>query len=96
MKSLLLIVVIAGLVGCASTGNPAITSIQPAHIQGLTKAQLVEKYGPPTIKQFALKDGHVTEVYVWSYAAVAFGKLETLSVSIAFDGDDLAASVTGK
>ena len=79
---------------CASVGNPEIMQVQPEQLRIMSKAQLIEKYGHPTMKQLVWKDGKETETYIWSYAFVAPGYVESAAFSVSFDEGGAISTLT--
>jgi len=91
---LLLAWILFSVSGCAEVGNSKIKDIQLEQLKGMTKTQLVEQYGPPSLRTLAYKDGVTTEQCNWSYASVAFGTIESTAFSVTFDDKGGVVSVT--
>jgi len=96
MGALLLI----GLVGCGAMfgditiGNPELKQFQPEHIKGLTKAQVIARYGAPTSKQVMFRDGQSFESLTWSYAHVEAGHVESAGFTVSFDDKGMVSIIS--
>ena len=90
----ILAITLLSTAGCASVGNPKIMELKPEQLQGMTKAQLIEAYGDPNMKQTVYKDGKQTDTYTWSYAFVAPGYVESAAFAISFDESGTVSTVT--
>lgn len=84
------------LSGCFThtIGNPAIKSIEPESIAGLTKDQLVKKYGPYTTMATSLKGGKLSQTYTWVYAEASIGSVQSAAFAVEFDEQGNVALVT--
>lgn len=91
--SLFLLLVALSFMACATVGNEKIKHVTPEQLQGMTKAELIAAYGPPTMKQTTLKDGHWVEQYTWSFASVGPGYVESAAFSVVFDEKNTISTV---
>jgi hypothetical protein len=80
--------------GCAAVGNSDIKSATIENMQGQTRAQLIQRYGSPTMRTVTLKDGVSQETLVWSYAFATLGYIESTAISVTFDAAGHVVSVT--
>lgn len=87
---------VGSLSGCVLTsGNPAIQTASFGDVRGLTKEQIVARYGPPSSQQVSHEQGQTRETWRWNYHREVFlSSVSSTSLLVRFDQDGRADAMT--
>lgn len=86
------------LSGCVMTsGHPEIQTVTFDDVRGLTKEQIVARYGPPASKQVTHDQGQTHETWRWNYHREVFlSSVSSTSLLVRFDQAGRADAMTSE